>query len=71
MVLTKATAPSQIILRIPFISSVPVVNPREIYTACVSGNNIYEIFWMRRGTLERGKKVPLNKNIGVMNKKVG
>ena len=51
--------------------SVPRVNPRIIFAVSVSGRNICAKIWTDLGKIVIGKKVPLNRNIGVMYRKKG
>ena len=40
-------------------------------TTCVSGSRAVARYWMDTGRSERGKKVPLKRNMGVMNRNMG
>lgn len=47
------------------------VRARTMLTTCVSGKNAMAKYWMGIGISDSGKNVPLNRNIGVINKNVG
>ncbi len=51
--------------------NVAELRARTILTTWVRGSAIMARYCIGRGMSERGKKVPLNRNMGVMNKKVG
>ncbi len=50
---------------------VPSVSERAIMTTCVNGSTAIARYWMDTGRRESGKKVPLNRNMGVMNRNMG
>ncbi len=47
------------------------VSERAIMTTCVSGSRAIARYWMGTGRSESGKKVPLKRNMGVMNRNMG
>lgn len=47
------------------------VRERTIITTCVSGSTASARYWTDSGRSERGKKVPLKRNMGVMNRNMG
>jgi hypothetical protein len=52
-------------------SRFPNINPLVRLTTCVRGRITFANTCMNAGRLANGKKVPLRRNIGVMNRKPG
>ena len=53
------------------ISVLPRTKPLMIFTTCVRGRKIWAAVCTGRGNCERGKKVPLSKNMGVTKRNEG
>ncbi len=47
------------------------VKERNTMTTWASGSRARAISWMKAGSSESGKKVPLKRNMGVINRKLG
>lgn len=57
-----------IIRKVPIV---PRASARTIRTTWVNGSTARAKYWIGSGRSDRGKKVPLKRNIGVMNRKAG
>ena len=58
-------------LRIKDVSSFPNINALLKSTVCVRGRTVFATICMNCGRLVKGKKVPLNRNMGVMKRNPG
>ena len=52
-------------------SYIPNVNALFIMTICAKGNIARATYWTANGKTVIGKNVPLNKNMGVIKRKLG
>jgi len=68
---TSVTAAIQTRLSSSDGSSFPKSSPLVTLTVCVRGKNVFAMNCMNAGRLVSGKKVPLNRNIGVMKRNAG
>jgi len=53
------------------ISVLPRTKPLTIFTTCVKGRKTWAAVCTGRGNCDRGKKVPLSKNMGVTKRNEG